>query len=102
MTGCERNRPKINVYYFRYANRSLNALLTGVGHTDKIIVIKCRSFSADLPLDKLQKFYNNFVMAVSNWTGHERVIFFRHAEYKQTCSRQTPKKRAIKHFDAFK
>ena len=27
MTGCERNRPKINVYYFRYANRSLNAHL---------------------------------------------------------------------------
>ena len=27
MTGCERNRPKINVYYFRYTNRSLNAHL---------------------------------------------------------------------------
>ena len=34
-------------------------------------------------------------MAVSNWTGHERVIFFRHAEYKQTCSRQTTKKERL-------
>ena len=34
-------------------------------------------------------------MAVSNWTGHERVSFFRHAEYKQTCSRQTTKKERL-------
>ena len=27
MTGCEQNRTKINAYYFRYANRSLNAHL---------------------------------------------------------------------------
>ena len=67
-----------------------------------IIVFECRSFAADLPLDKLQKFYNNFIMAVSNWTGHERVSFFRHAEYKQTCPRKKKKKRAIKRFDAFK
>ena len=60
-----------------------------------IIVFECRSFAADLPLDKLQKFYNNFIMAVSNWTGHERVSFFRHAEYKQTCSRQTTKKERL-------
>ena len=34
-------------------------------------------------------------MAVSNWMGHERVSFFRHAEYKQTCSRQTTKKERL-------
>ena len=34
-------------------------------------------------------------MAVSNWTGQERVSFFRHAEYKQTCSRQTTKKERL-------
>ena len=51
--------------------------------------------AADLPLDKLQKFYNNFIMAVSNWTGHEWVSFFRHAEYKQTCPRQTTKKERL-------
>ena len=27
MTGCKQNRPKIDVYYFRYANRSLDAHL---------------------------------------------------------------------------
>ena len=59
------------------------------GRPEQLNGIECRSFAADLPLDKLQKFYNNFIMAVSNWMGHERVSFFRHAEYKQTCSRQT-------------
>ena len=27
--------------------------------------------------------------------GHERVSFFRHAEYKQTCPRQTTKKERL-------
>ena len=38
MTGCERNRPKINVYYFRYANRSLNggAKVQVTGHRSQV------------------------------------------------------------------
>ena len=36
------------------------------GRPEQLNGMECRSFAADLPLDKLQKFYNNFIMAVSN------------------------------------
>ena len=43
MTGCERNRPKINVYYFHYANRSLNAHL----YSEKCLnTAKCKDYSS--------------------------------------------------------
>ena len=43
MTGCERNRPKINVYYFRYANRLLNAHL----YSEKCLnTAKCKDYSS--------------------------------------------------------
>ena len=43
MTGCERNRPKINVYYFHYANPSLNAHL----YSEKCLnTAKCKDYSS--------------------------------------------------------
>ena len=82
------------IFIYRCQSDS-KTLLTGVGLHWQNNCYRMPVVAADLPLNKLQKFYNNFIIAVANWTDHEQMSFFHHTEYKETCSRQTTKKQRL-------